>query len=297
MPQLNDEQTREINRADKLLQFLNIPTNIAIWDPYKPFKDEVVLLTDYVEKINSLVPRKEQSGKQITLNKDQLKSSFAKTVGGIFSITSVYARKFADDSLLGKVKNSETYIYEMKDTEIIGFANGIRTDIFTDALLTNTDFMPYGITLVQITAAIDIAQKFNQKIGLSASIQVSSDTANVDITAFITNMRTSVANMLDLKSNFDATFITGLEKAAVRDEIGVKHTGIIATITVGGVAVKGGKLTIGKKTYNSNQQGNVKPRYVRAGNKNIIVELHGYPTKNITHLFIKGQMDKMNFDF
>ena len=300
MNELNDEQTKELNRANKLLSFLNIDVNDAIWSVYKPFVKQVNILNACVKGINDLVPQKEKSGKSVTVSKDELKKLFSTTVGGMFSVAKQYAIAFGDTALAGQVKMSSSDILDLKDTEIFGFAESLSSEIFTTTLLSNTDFMDYGITDVKVAAAIKIATDFNSKIGVSKAIVVVSETANVDITAIIDSMRKCVDMMLGLKTNFlpdNETFVTGLEKASVRDDIGVRHSGLVATITLDGVGVIGGKLTIGKKVYDSNVNGTCKPMYVTHGNKNVTVELTGQPMRKFTHYFIKGEVDKMNFDF
>ena len=300
MNELNAEQTKELNRAKKLISYLNTDPNPSIWNIYKPFNIQVNILNDSIKSINNLVPQKEQSGKSVTVSKEDLKKSFSTTVGGFFSIAKQYATAFGDTTLAGQVKMSETDIFALKDSEIKGFGDSLRSKIFTDTLLANTDFMDYGITTDMVDAAGKIADDFNDKIGVSAGISVVSDTANVDITAIIDTMRKCVDTMLGLKTNFmllNESFVTGLEKAAVRDDIGVRHTGMTATITLDGVGSIGGSITIGKKKNDSTVNGNCKPMYVTHGNKNVTVVLAGFPNKTFKHYFIKGEVDKMTFDF
>ncbi len=300
MAELNDDQTREVNRCDTLIQFLDTTPNPPIWTPYVPFKKEVNLLRGNVDALNLLVPKKEASGKLETLSKEELKKLFAETVGGMFNIASVYANNEGNTTLAGQVTKSATAIDRMKDTEIIGFAKSLSTDIFTNALLADVVFETYGITDQMVTDAIDIATKFNSKIGLSASITVISETANSDINKLVDAMRVNVGKLLNLSPYFkndNSSFVTGLEKAAKLDHIGVRHTGIVASITVDGLPAEGGEVIIGKKKAVSNSQGNCKPMYVRPGDKLITVNYPGKLSKSITYHFIRGQVDNKKFDF
>ena len=300
MNELNAEQTKELNRGKKLISYLNIDPYPAIWSIYKPFNKQVNILNDSIKSINNLVPQKEQSGKSVTVSQEDLKKSFSTTVGGFFSIAKQYAIEFGDTTLAGQVKMSISDIGELKDSEIKGFGDSLRSKIFTDVLLANTDFMDYEITTAMVDAAVSMADDFNDNIGVSKSIIVVADTANVDITVFVDTMRMCVDKMLGLKTNFlplNESFVTGLEKAAVRDDIGVRHTGMTATITLDGVGSIGGSITIGKKKNDSTMNGNCKPMYVTHGNKNVTVLLAGFPDKTFKHYFIKGEVDKMTFDF
>ena len=301
MPELNDEQTRELNRGAKLLVYLNSDGIPVIWNSYAPFSDEVIIVQDSVKAINELVPKKEQSGIEDTKSKDELKQLFAQLTGGMFLITARYAAKFKDSTLAGQVTKSESDIFKLKDTEIEGFAKSLGTVIFTTDLLANTDFIPYGITLDKVTAAQNTAASFCKKIGVSQSITVISDTANIEITKNVDAMRAAVATMLDLKSNFlpdNSAFVTALEKAAVRDDIGVRHTGILPSFTLDGIDIAGGTLEIGKKTtLPSNDVGVCLPLYARAGERMVTVKLPNYPSRTFKHLLIKGHVDKMIFNF
>jgi hypothetical protein len=302
MPELADIQTREMNRAGKLTSYLNMttPVNIgSIWATYVPFSSEVTLYTGYVAGINLLVPVKELSGHGITETKDELKANFAFAVDALFSVTRAYARTFNNDTIFESVNMSETEILKLKDTEILGFANGLN-GIYTTALLANTDFTPYGITATKVSDAIAIGVAFNGKIGGSKSVTIISNEANDQVNGFITKMRISISNMLDLGGHFKTShpeFVTGLEAASRRDDIGVKHTGAHIFMSVGGVATDKGSASIGAKTVHPNGLGECPPIYLRHGDKTVTAQVPGMPPKSVLHHFIRGQMDDIVFDF
>lgn len=303
MPQLNDNQTRELNRAGKLLKFCNTgaPVDIkSIWIGYLPFKGQVDALTGFVGSIIPLTGQKELSSIGTTEGKKELKEDFASAADLLFSVTRGYARITNNDTLFAKVAMSESDILKLKDTEILGFANGMRTNIFTDGLLADAGFTPYGIILAMVTDAIGVATNFNATIGAAKATIIISNEANDQINGIVVKMRIAVSNMLDLSAFFKNTnpqFIADLAKAARRDDIGVHHTGANAFLSVGGVASKEGSVSIGTKTVVPNLLGECPPITCLPGDREVTAKMPGKADKVVVHHFIRGQMDDLVFDF
>ncbi len=300
MAQLNDDQTRELNRDSKLIQFLDIAGNSTLWNAYTPFKNKVIALKAHKQQLLDLAPTKEQTGTGITLSKSELKTQFALQAGDIMEKTKEYAIEINDLDLLAQVNHSPSEIHNFKDEEILPFATNFSTNIFTATLMANVTFITYEVTATAISDAVTTATSFNSKIGEAQSVEVTSDTANSDINDIITLIRKDIASLTRLSSHWrtsNPTFFKGFATASKRDDIGIRHIGADFKVTQRGVGVQGATVQIGDKTVTSDLVGNTQPIYVTAGDKEIICKLAGQPDKTLIHHFIRGHVDNITFEF
>ena len=300
MAELNQDQTLELNRDNKLVKFLDIPANNAIWIIYAPFKNKVITLKADMAELLLLAPIKEETGTGITISKSQLKFNFAMLVADMFDKTKDYAIEINDTDLEAKVNYTFDDIIHMKDAEILPLSTNLSTKIYTTALMADAEFITYEVTAGNVSDAVTIATNFNDKIGEAQSVEITSDTANSDINDQVTKIRKSIASLIRLAKHFrisNNTFFKGFNVATKKDDIGVRHTGTHAKATLAGVGVENAKITIGVKSLLSGILGTFPPLYVQAGDKLVTCELTGQPTKSVIHHCIQGDMDDINFNF
>ncbi len=300
MPELNDDQTREVNRADKLLQYLDLDENKDSWSAYPPFNLKVNALISNVALLLSKASIKETTGVGVTRTKEEYKEAFSQLLGDIYEKTKDFAIESSNEELEANVNHTTSEIFHMKDAEILPLATFMRDIVFTTELMEDETFITYEVTEQNITDAYELAENFNSKIGEAPSINVISETANVEINQIIIEIRAIIASLTRLIVHFrisNKTFFKGFYSASRRDDIGIRHTGINVTITLQGVGVKGGIVMVGKKSETSDITGKCHPIIVMQGSKEITCKLEGHTDKKIIHHFIRGHMDDMSFDF
>ena len=297
MNELNDDQTRELNRDNKLTQFAD--TNNSVWTSYLPFKNKVLELKTNVASIIATTPQKEQISTGVTNTQIQKKLDFSLLTGDIFEKTLDYALETNNLTLQANVHFTSDEINTLKDTEILPFAINFNTNTFTAALMADAIFVTYQVTQANVDAVVLLANQFNSGIGQAHSIMVSSNTANTDINGTITKIRKNIASLLRLGKHFRITnhsFLTGLISAAKKDNIGIHHTVANVQINLDGIGVIG-EYIIGTKTEVSNLVGACPPMYVTVGDKLITCKVTGKPDQTLIHHFIRGHMDNITFNF
>ena len=300
MHNLSRNQTNEINRVDKLLNFLNNVVFKALWILYIPFKNQVDALTANLASVYDKAGIKEFTGKGITDQKSKLKASFAEAMGIVLSKTTAYAIVENLLNLKEKVNFSVHDIFTFKDADIFAFANSLKTNVFTSDLFSNADFIPYEVTVDNFNDAYNLAVQFNALVGSAPTVETTSNVANKEINDFILDMRKNIEVLTYLIPHFKAIkldFYEGFFPASRRADIGVHHTGLHASVTLNGTAIKGATVTIGNKSSVSDLEGFCNPIICRSGLKEITCELPGRPKKTINHRFISGHMDDMTFEF
>ena len=297
---LNDIQSREYNRASKLSTFLNTSANTAIWSPYGPFKKRVVRFNDQFTIFTSLVPEKQQNGKGITLTKSQLQIKLANEWGDILTKTLDYAIDNSLTTLQAAVNYSADDIIKMKDSEIFGFAQNLNTNVFTAALMADTEFLTYEVTATAIAAALLDASNFNDLIGDAKVIDSTAAIASADIDATILKIKSTIASMNRLKVHFSTSnpsFVSGFDINSKRDDVGIHHTGITGIITIGGVPSPKGAITVGNKTTNPDLYGKYTLIKIFHGDHPVTATVPGLPPKTVIHHFISGHIDQLDFEF
>ncbi len=300
MHNLSKNQTNEINRVDKLLNFLNIIAFKSLWFLYIPFKSQVNALTTNLASVYDKAGTKELTGKGLTDQKSQLKADFSEAMGVLLSKTTAYAIVENLPDLKEKVNYSESEIFHFKDADIFAFASSLKINVFIPDLFTNDDFIPYEVTEQNFDDAYTLAAEFNDLIGAAPTVETTSNVANKEINDVILEMRKNIEVLTYLIPHFkniNLDLCKGFYPASRRSDIGVHHTGLHASVTLNGTAVKGATVTIGKKTSISDLEGFCNPIIVRSGLKEITCELTGHPKKTINHRFINGHMDDMTFEF
>lgn len=301
MAQLNDDQTREIARDKKIIEYISIPANTTIANTYDPFKEELQELKDNVDAVLLLAPEKEQTGKGVTETKKDYKREFADLAGLMFLITRGYAAKTGNKELAAQVKSTTEDIFAFKDGNILSFAKNFDTEIYTPALRTDPVFMKYKITDAMITQALGFATEVDKRIGVAQSIEASSDAANTEINNIINKIHKNVDMLNTLVAYFLKAypkFVAGYKISAHKDDTGVRHTGAQFTILADGIPSEElGSVTIGKKTVTPDLVGSTKPIYCRGGNRKVIAKYPGKPDKEFIHYFITREVEKITIEF
>jgi hypothetical protein len=299
---LNDDQSREYNRAKKLKEFFIIPANTTILNSFAPFKDRVTIFYGNFGLFDSYVPKKDASGKPITELKDALKREQAQLWAPILSLTHGYAIVTHNTVLAGAVNYTEEELYGMKDSDVLGFATHLNTDIFTVAFLADAVFATYNVTDTMVTAALAKSNEFNSKIGVASTVQHGASVASSDIDAVIGKIHEDI-NLLDLLVvNFASTqpdFVEGYNLNKHKDEIGVRHQGMQGVVRIGGVVTDKAVVSVvgTSKSAGTDLAGHYALIKVKQGLMQVKCEVPGKPPVEVTHRVIRGKISELNFDF
>jgi hypothetical protein len=296
---LNQIQNAELTRALRFKKFMN--DNATIFNGYAPFKsayDSFIVNTTTLETQATL---KEASGKGITITKDGLKRKVSADLGEVLAITLEYAKAKKDDGMITLVKFPESYVYKLDDANVLPFITNLINKVFTTALLTNADFVPYGITAAKITAIVADATSFDSKIGNADVVDASVSTANKNINDAIDDIHENITTMTNLVSHFktaNPNFIDGFYQNSQLIILGKRHTGIEGIATKDGIPQAGILVAIEgtNKMAVTDKDGHYAIIKTKPGNITIKTTKDGivFSTKNIQ--INRGHIESLNFE-
>ena len=299
---LNDLQAAEYARAKKLQGFFAITGNPEIINSYTPFKNQRLLFNNNVLTFEGLMQGKDASGKTTTATKGLAKVDAARLWAPILSKTMAYALHIEDLVLQGKVNFSEAQIGVINDGDFLGFANDLNSNVFTDALMTNTEFMTYEVIADDIAAALAQSVTFNGMIGAGTNIDSTSTVANDKINAVIKLIHEGNIKQFDLLvSHFKITQPDFFEGYFINSELIVihRHQGVQGIATVDGVVSALPVISIvdTDKSTSPNFEGVYSITHVYNGMRQVKGVMAGKPDQ-VKNIHIRpGHIEKLNFDF
>ena len=296
---LNQIQNAELTRALRFKKFMN--DNATIFNGYVPFKsayDSFIVNTGILETQATL---KEASGKGITITKEGLKRKVSVDMGETLATTLEYAKAKKNDGMIALVKFSENYIYHLDDANVLPFITNLINNVFTTALLTNADFIPYGITSAKIATIAADAISFDGKIGNANVVDSGVSTANKNINDTIDGIHENFTTMTNLVSHFktaNPNFIDGFYQNSQLIILGKRHTGIEGMVTKDGIPQAGITVAIegtNKKTVTDNDGHYV---IIKTKPGNITIKTTKNGTDNAAkHIQInRGHIESLNFE-
>lgn len=139
---LTQSQAREYNRFKTLRMFLG--ANTTVFSSFIPFATEVTDFGTNFLILENLIPGKTENATGITTDKAALKHEVATSLALVCRKTRAYALRYDLPELAAQTNTYDAKIFQMKDADILGYATSIAQ--LLSPLLTNADYIPYGIT-------------------------------------------------------------------------------------------------------------------------------------------------------
>ena len=240
---LTQEQSNELTRDLKQIDYSLIPANVTIINGYPPFKRNMAALVVQVGIVQSTQPLKDVSHVGVTKGKMSLKVSFADYEEIIMNKVKAFAidpDNITPDTIvaLNQLEQDMTMridqIISMKDADIIGFANKIKTSVtpYLAQLLTQE----YDVVAADLTLGVTMAQNFTNTIGSASMIEQGANIAGVNIEKAFVNIaaiQKSLALNLSHWKTLNPDFVQGWKSVSVVDHLGHSFTKLLGDITGG----------------------------------------------------------------
>jgi|ERR1035437_551233 hypothetical protein len=296
---LTQEESNDLNRCHKQIQFFGLGTNPAKIALYKPFKDEVDLLVATIGTIEGIEPAKVVDSKDITSGRRDLKVDFANFEGEICHEALAYAIRW-NKPIKEAVRFRPDEIMKMKDTTILGFATGIKNTL--NDYLADMAAKFYTVDLPGLMLGISKATLFNGTIGAAKVVQAGDTVAGGQIEeqfAIIDGIQEQFKLLRGHWKVSDHPFYEGILVSSVIDELGHHFTGLKGVVTGGPTNILLGDATIKNVRLDRSTGCNVLAAYEMKGMHahldNYLVECAGYHSLTEAFKTAKGEMLVKNF--
>jgi hypothetical protein len=294
---LNDEQSREYNRAQKLNTFFG--QNQPLIATYLPFNSEYKDFTSNINTLNGFIPNKGIPTAGITQDKLTLRETIANELDQICKSTRSYAIKQGNATLAAETNLSSRKISRLKDADVLPLAQQIQTLI--TPLLADIAFTPYGITAAMLAQAVADAGTFNGSIGSAGVAGSGSTVANKNIDATIKLLHGNM-EQFDLLIGFfkttDPDFVSGYHLNSAVDNTGIRHSGIRGLVTdnATGNPIAGAVITIVNTTKSATTDllGHYNISRVTDGEYNVSVSATGAATKTFLQHIRRGSIEEVD---
>ena len=289
------DQSREYTRFKKLDTFFD--NNGSAISTYPPFQTEVAAFHDNFEQLEALIPQKDGTGTGITTGKTTLKHSVADRLAVICTTTKAYALKFNNPPLAAEVNFRANEMFRLKDADFLPFV--LHMQELITPLLTDENYIPYGVTAEAITAIVTDAQNFNSLIG-AADVEASGSTvANKDIDAAIKLILGNIVQfdlLIEFFTGSNPGFAAGYHINSALDNTGIRHSGIEGVVMANGEPVAGAVIKLGGKSVVTDLYGHYSLVRVTPGDYSIEVTANGFPAKTIVYHISRGKVGALNVE-
>ena len=295
---LNNIQSSEENRGVTIKAYLELDANKAIYSSYTPFSRAYASFLANLTLFEEEAKNKEKVAAGV-VTKTDTKSSIANRGGLYLGLTSDYALQVKNSGLKKMVDYSEYDILKMKDSDILPFVTGLVKNVFTNALLTDSVFIKYNVTALQITSLAADAVSFNQNIGTIKEDSNSSSSANDNMNMIIDNMHLDIESMdktIQFFTNDFPEFTNGYYKNKVLIKLGIRHEGVFGKVTKGGIPQESAEVSMGDKMVLSDAEGNFS-KYHKNGKVIVTVKLVTGESLTKSTEIIWRKMTELNFEF
>jgi hypothetical protein len=295
---ITQEQSREYTRCTKLAQFLN--PNQSVYAGFQPFADEVTDFNENLTRFTNLIQDKNGDNTGITADKATLKHSIADALGLICRKTYSYALINNNQQLAAQVNTRADKIFKMRDADIRGYCMEMGQVI--SPLLTNPEYMKYGVTAEQLTAIGTNATTFNNMIGQADVANSSNTVANAAINTIIDALRLNIKHMDLLVDEFEATnpgFVQGYHINSEVDKTGIRHNGIEGYVRgANSTPIPNATVTLQNTTKSAvtDLNGYYLLDRVQADDYMVVCTAAGYASQSKLHHVSKGRIDEMNWE-
>lgn len=259
------EESNEMNRCNKEVEFFSITGNQAKIILYLPFKNEVDDLKINMAKVTDGIGGKIVDTKDITSGKLDLKIVFADAGELVCSEAHAYAIKF------GKPIASATNILrdeflKTKDTNVVGLANNLKTVI--SPYLVDMALKGYALVLGDLTGLVSKASAFAVTIGTAKAVAAVGTATGEEIAGFFEDIAKNQKQLELLRKHWkhsDNTFYKGIVAASVLDDIGHHWTGVKGVITKGPARIPVGNGAIKNLRNHHEAEPDLDGNYVMVG--------------------------------
>ena len=270
------------------------PNRVGPWGILQPFAD----LLKFIFK-EDLVPDKQVITNGITAGKRELKQKIAAATALVCRKTMAYAVRYNNPALAAQTNTSESDITRMKDADLPGYVQAVKTIIET--VLGNTDYAAYGVTQATLDALLADAQVFNEMIGAADVVMSGGTVANAAINRAIDKLRGNIKQFGLLVDEFTLSnpeFVQGYHINSQADNTGTRHSGIEGRVhNQNNEAISGAEVQLegaGKNAV-TDMNGFYRIKRVRDGDYNLVCSAEGFTAKTVMHHITRGKIDELNF--
>jgi hypothetical protein len=294
---LTQTQAREYNRFKKLGTYFAAES--TIYSSFVPFAEEVANFGSNFENLENLIPDKTEIGSGITTDKTSLKREVAIATALVCRKTRSYALRFDLPELAAQTNTYDAKIFKMKDADIMGYATSV-VHLLTP-LLTDTNYVPYGVTVSSLDAISELATNFNNLIGAAQESDSGNTIANTAINTTIDLLRTNITHFDLLIDEFETSnpgFVQGYHINSSVDNVGVRHSGIEGTVrNSNGQAVVNATVQLDGTTKKAvtDLMGLYRIDRVTPDDYLVNVSADGYTPQQVMHHISRGKMDELDF--
>ena len=294
---LTQTQAREYNRFKKLGLFLEAEG--AVYSSFIPFATEVTNFGNNFGILENLITDKTENATGVTTDKTTLKHQVATSLALVCRKTRSYALSFNVPELAAQTNTFDDKIFRMKDADILGYATSI-VNLLTP-LLTNEDYIPYGITAASLEAITEQAASFSNLIGVARQSDSGNTVANTAIDNAIDALRTNITHFDLLIDEFEAAnpgFVQGYHINSAVDNAGIRHSGIEGVVrNINGQAIANAVIQLDgtSKKDVSDLMGIYRLDRITPDDYMINVSASGYTSQQVVHHISRGKIDELDF--
>jgi hypothetical protein len=294
---LTSTQAREYNRFKKLGVYLGAET--TVYSSFLPFAEEVTSFGTNFVNLEELIPAKSENASGITTDKSSIKREVAISLALVCRKTRAYALRFGQSELAAQTNTYEDKIFRMRDADILGYTISIAN--LLTPLLTDANYIPYGITAASLEAIVTQASDFNSLIGVARESDSGNAIANTAIDNAIEVLHTNITHFDLLIDEFETEnpgFVQGYHINSSVDNVGVRHSGIEGTVrNSNGQAVAHATVQLDGTTKKAvtDLMGLYRIDRVRPDDYLVNVSANGYTPQQVVHHISRGKMDELDF--
>jgi hypothetical protein len=264
-----------------------------------PFAEEVTSFGNNFENLEQLIPGKTENGTGITTDKTTVKREVATSLALVCRKTRAYALRFDLPELAAQTNTFNDKIFRMKDADILGYATSM-VNLLTP-LLTEANYIPYGITAASLAAITEQANSFNGLIGVAQQSDSGNTIANTAIDEAIDELRTNITHFDLLVDEFETEnpgFVQGYHINSAVDNVGIRHSGIEGTVrNSNGQALFNATVELEGTTKKAvtDLLGRYRLDRVIPDDYLVNVSANGYTPQQLLHHISRGKMDELDF--
>jgi hypothetical protein len=295
---INQEQSREFTRCTKLAQFLN--DHNTVYADFAPFAEEVTAFISNMAEFVDLIPDKNITTTGITEDKTALKEKVAAALGIICGKTYSYALKQNNEALAAQVNTTAYKIFRIKDSDLQGFTANI-VEVITP-LLTDTEYIKYGVTAATLDAVTQTVNDFTALIGKADVTGSTGTVANTAIDKVIDKLRENIKHfdlLVDEFSETNSDFVNGYHINSEVQNTGIRHSGIEGYVrTKTGDAITGATVQLANTTKSAvtDLRGYYHIDRARPDDYMVACSAAGYTAQSKLYHISKGRTDEMDWE-
>ena len=176
--------------------------------------------------------------------------------------------------------------------------NGGHAEYYSDHSITAR---PYGITAASLDGITELADNFNELIGMARQTDSGNTVANTAINNTIELLRNNLRHFDLLIDEFEASnpgFVQGYHINSAIDRVGIRHSGIEGIVrNVNGEAIAHATVALGgtDKSAVTDLMGVYRLDRVTPDDYLVNVSATGYIPQQVVHHISRGRIDELDF--